>query len=133
MNFNVEKKTRWILSGIILTAVLGYIFASFGKTEWVLWTFAFLGFLLGLGIFSEVGIISYFRAKSYKNIGFDDFFVWVGAGVGTVVIVNSLTIITAIRNGTPEWLLNFLSINGAIFGGIAGILTLIFLFTAKPR
>ena len=50
MNFNVEKKTRWILSGIILTAVLGYIFASFGKTEWVLWGTIGIISLLTIGI-----------------------------------------------------------------------------------
>ena len=41
-----EKSTKWILSAIILVAVLGYVFSSFGKSDAVLWLFAILGIVL---------------------------------------------------------------------------------------
>ena len=128
-----EKGTRWILSAIILTAVLGYIFASFGNSTAVLWMFAFLGILLGLGLYSESAVVEYFRQKRYKQVGFGDIFVWLGIVFGTIVILNSILIIQAIRNVAPDWLLSFLSVNGAIAGGIAGILLLLMLWMPKPE
>lgn len=129
----VENKTKWILSAIILIAVIGYIFASFGNTNVIVWMFAILGILLGLGLYSEVAIADYFRKKKYKQIGFGDIFVWLGLIFGTIVILNSIFIIQAIRNVAPIGLLNFLSVNGAIAGGIAGILILIMLWSPRPE
>jgi hypothetical protein len=129
---NTEKSTKWVLSAIIVTSVLGYIFASLGKSSLVLWTFSILGILLGLGLYSEVAIVEYFRQKKYKKIGFGDIFVWFGFIFGTVVILNSIFIIQAVRNVAPGWLLSFLSINGAIAGGVAGLLMLLMLWMPKP-
>ena|SRR3990167_1473520 len=133
MVFNIEKKTRWLVSTIVLVTALIYVFASFGKTEWILWATAILGILLGLFLYAESGIIEYYRQKKYRNISVSDVFVWLGFIFGTVIILNSITIITAIRNVTPTWLLSFLSINGAIAGGIAGILAIVFMFTPMPE
>ena len=128
-----EKGTKWILTSIILVAVLGYIFASFGNSNAVLWMFAILGILLGLGLYTESAVVEYIRQKKYKSVSFADFFVWAGFIFGTIVILNSITIITAIRNVAPSWLLNFLSITGSIAGGIAGILLLLMLWMPKPQ
>ena len=72
----IENGTKWVLSAIILTSVLGYIFASFGNSNAVLWMFAVLGILLGLGLYSESAVVEYIRQKRYKNVNFADFFVW---------------------------------------------------------
>jgi len=128
-----EQKTKTVLSLIVVVAILGYVFASFGNTDAVLWTFAILGIFLGLGIYSEVSIIEYFRRKKYKSISYADFLVWAGFIFGTVVILNSIIIIQTIREITPEWLINFLSINGAIFGALAGGLFLLLLWMPKPE
>ena len=128
-----EKGTKWILTAIILVAVLGYVFSSFGNSNAVMWLFAILGILLGLGLYSESAIVEYFRQKRYRQVGFGDVFVWLGLVFGTIVILNSILIIQAVRNIAPDWLLSFLSINGAIAGGISGILLLLMLWMPKPE
>jgi len=133
MKQKIESKTKLVLSAIVVVSVLGYIFASFGNSNAILWTFAVLGILLGFGLYTEVAIVDYLRNKKYKDLGTGDFLVWLGFIFGTIVILNSIIIVTAIRNLTPAWLLNFLSINGAIAGGIAGILLLMMLWLPKQE
>jgi len=131
--FKIERKTKVILSAVILVSIIGYILSSFGKSDSLAWLFAILGILIGLGVYSEVAVVDYFRQKKFKQIGMGDFIVWIGAIFGTVIILNSIIIINTLRNVTPTWLLNFLSINGAIAGGVTGILLLLMLWLPRPE
>ena len=131
--FNIEKKSRWVLSGLILLVALGYVFTGFGLSKWVLWTNVGVGVIFGLFIFTETAVFDYFRKKGYKTIAMSDVFVWIGLVLGTLVIVNSLAFIGFIRDVLPEAVLNFLSINGLIVGGFAGLYAIALLWFGRPE
>lgn len=133
MKVKLENKSRWILSAFVVLIALGYILASLGRTDGLLYTTAGIGVLFGLFILGEAGVMGYIRGKKYKSIGIGDIIVWISFVVGSVIILNSIVLINAIRVVTPEALLNFLSINGAVFGGLAGVLAIALLFTGKPE
>jgi hypothetical protein len=128
-----EKNTKWIFAGMIVLISLGYIFSSFGKINWVQYINVGLGILLGMFIFVEAGVLGYIKGKRWKSVSAEDLLVWFSFVVGAIIILNSVMIVNVIRNSSPMWLVNFLSISGAIFGGIAGLLAIAFIFVDKPK
>lgn len=130
---NIEEKTKWILSVIITIVFLSYVFTGFGRTDVVVWLNVIFGIFIGLFLYTETAIVSYIKSKKYRKIDTGDILVWLGAVFGTIVIFNSIFFINAIKSVAPEGLVSFLAINGAIAGGIAGILALALLWLPRPE
>lgn len=130
---NIENKTKWILTSIVVVAFLTYIFTTLGRTEWIVWLSVVFGVLLGLFLYSETAVLSYIKSKAYRKLDAGDILVWLGAVFGTAVILNSVFLINAVRNFAPEPLLNFLSGVGVVVGVVAGILALLLLWLPKPK
>tara|TARA_Y100000310_G_scaffold67692_2_gene63065 strand:- start:4846 stop:5244 length:399 start_codon:yes stop_codon:yes gene_type:complete len=130
---NIQKGTKLIFAGIILAVAIGYILTSLGATQYLLYASAGLGVLFGLFLYVEGGVYDYYKKKGYKTIGVGDALVWLAFIFGTFIIANSLLIFGGVRDNVPEAIANFLAINGAVGGALAGVLAIAFLFLPKPQ
>jgi len=128
-----NKKTKWFLASLIGLISLSYIFSSFGLQEWVTYINVGLGVTFGIFILIMGGVVGYIRQKKWKTLNSNDLVTWLSAVVGPLIILNSFFVITSIRNLAPDAILNFLSITGAIFGGLAGFIGIAFLFIKTPN
>jgi hypothetical protein len=118
----LEKKSGlWIGLFVIVMSII-YVLVTLGKTDWVRWIAIIWGFFLAGLLFSEAGIIEYFRKKEYKKLGFGDFVVWMTVASAVIVLMNTFLLIQVVRENAPLWLVSFSQTTGLIAGSIAGIL-----------
>jgi len=122
---NTEKKTSLWMGIFVLVMSLVYILVSLGKTDWIKWIALIWGFFIAGFLFIQSGIVTYFRKKDYRKIGFGDVVVWITVGVAFIVTINSLLLIGILNNSAPTWLKSFSSMTGVVVGSLAGILAIV--------
>lgn len=130
---NIEKNTRWILVAVFVASFLGIVFSSFGRTNLVLSIFGVLSVIFGLALWVEGGWITWLRKSGWRSISSDDAFVIGSFVIGTIMILGGALIFPAIRNASPEWLINFVTPLVSVTSVIGLILSIWFLFTPKPQ
>lgn len=129
----LEKKSQFWLGLLVVVLSLVYIFSTLGRTTWTNWIAFLFGVFLAIFLFVEGGITNYFKSKSYRSLGFGDLVVFLTIFSGAIVLLNSILIFRSIRAVAPEWLIGFTTATGVTTGVIAGILGIVFVFTARFR
>ena len=127
----MKKQGQWILTAVLVTAFLSYTLFSLGRSNGVLWTFTILGFLIGSFILGQAGFVRYVKGKEWKPFTFEDIALIGSFVIGFGIILNSLIFIPVLRNVSPEWLVSYLAVQGAILGAVGGILSIILLWMKK--
>lgn len=133
MKFDIEKKTQVWLGALILVLSLVWVFASLGRTDFVIWIALIFGIFLSIFLFIEGGVYEYWRSKGYRKIEANDFLVWLTMFVSGAVFLNSIAFIGVVRNVIPDAVLGFLSGVGVITGVIGGTLGAIYILVPKPK
>ena len=130
---NIEKKTKGILTAVFIVAFAGLVFSTYGKTEFILYSFGILSILFGLVLWGEGGWVSWLIRKGYKSWNPNDFLVIGSFVFGTVLIISGILVFPFIRESSPMWLINFLAPIVAVSSLIGLILSLWFLWSPKPK
>lgn len=131
--FKFEKNGQRILGVLGVFVAVMFILFSMGNTAWIMWTAAFFALFLGIFLWVEGGILSYFKSSQYKSIGLGDFIVWASFIVGALLIVIGISLISGIGDIVPSvwssWLTGSASVWIAI---IAGLLFVYHAFAKRP-
>jgi hypothetical protein len=131
--FKTEKKTQSWLGYLILVLSLIYVLTSLGKVDWIIWFAVAFGVFLSIFLLIEGGVYDYWRSKGYKEVTAHDFLVWLTMFVAGAVFLNSIALISVIKDMIPSSVLGFLSTIGVTTAVIAGILGMIYIIVPKPK
>lgn len=132
-NLNVEKGSqRWFGIAILILAIV-LVLSSIGRADLTLWLAVIFSITLGLVLYSEGAVVSWVKKSGWKSLSGGDAVVVVSFVFGTFLILNGLFLIQFIRNVSPVWLVNFISINGIIGGVVAGLLAIYLIFAPRPE
>lgn len=132
MNLNIENKSRMIIAGFILVLAVLYVVASlFDSVNLLQWFAVVFGFFLSLILFVEAGVITYFKKKEYRKLGFGDVLVWFTIIIAVATFLDTLLLAGVITKGASQWLSTYVSNSATIIGASAGVLAIIHL--VSPR
>lgn len=134
---NFEKKTGLWLGLLVLVLSIIYILTTLGKATWTSYIAIVFGYFLVGFLIIEGGVLEYFRRKDYKKIGVGDFVVWITIASASVIFLNTTLLIQAVRNITPDNILNpllsFTQITGVTAGIVGAILGIVYIAYSRFR
>lgn len=131
VNTNIEKRSRTILGVMGLLLIVAYIGLTFGSSQTVMFALALGGISIGLILYSEAGVVAYFRESKWKSIGFGDVMVIASVFVGTVLIINSILFFPAINSLVSQGFLDTIQGTAATFAILGAILLIVNIFSAR--
>ena len=127
----LEKSSQFWLGILGLIVLVMFVINAFNLGNYSGMVFTITAFVLGIILFIEGGIATYFKNEKFKSITLKDFLVWITFAVGATLILHGVFGIKVIADLFPATVVTFVGTTAGLTGVLAGLLVIVHM--VSPR